>query len=102
MYMVQLFLPLYDNDNKKFIVKRYEAVRKKLTDRFGGLTCYGRAPVEGLWKDDKDDAKRDDLVIYEVITEELDVAWWQTYRRQLERTFRQEQILVRAHQVQIL
>jgi hypothetical protein len=36
------------------------------------------------------------------MTEALDESWWQGYRQQLEREFRQERILVRAHAVRLL
>ncbi|MEA2959522.1 MAG: hypothetical protein QOJ58_5462 [Alphaproteobacteria bacterium] len=44
----------------------------------------------------------DDIVVFEVMTETLDVAWWRNYRRQLEREFRQDDIVVRASTVTLL
>jgi len=38
----------------------------------------------------------DDVAVFEVMTGDLDRAWWDTYRRELERRFRQDKIVVRA------
>jgi hypothetical protein len=73
-----------------------------MTERFGGLTAHTRAPAEGLWKDDAASTTRDDIVIYEVMAEELDEAWWREYRGTLEKRFRQEQVVVRAFEVRLL
>ena len=70
--------------------------------RFGGLTAYTRAPAEGLWKEDEDRTSRDEVVIFEVMAEELDRSWWQQYRRGLEARFRQEQVVVRAQEIELL
>ena len=42
------------------------------------------------------------LVVMEVMTEGLDEAWWAAYRADLEATFRQERIIVRALAVKLL
>ena len=102
MHLIQLLLPLYDNDNQPLPKGLFSDVRHELIERFGGLTAYTRAPVDGLWLEDGEHAVRDDLVIYEVIAPELDQAWWQGYRTSLERRFRQEKLLIRAHRVSLL
>jgi len=45
---------------------------------------------------------RDELLIYEIMTSELDRVWWRDYRAILEKRFRQEQVLIRAQQVEVL
>jgi hypothetical protein len=40
--------------------------------------------------------------VFEVMTETLDVSWWANYRRQLEREFQQDEIVVRASAVTLL
>jgi streptogramin lyase len=40
--------------------------------------------------------ERDDIVVYEVMVDDLDRAWWSTYRAGLEQRFGQEEIAVRA------
>ena len=38
----------------------------------------------------------DAMIVLEVMTDELDRSWWADYRRELERRFRQKEILIRA------
>jgi hypothetical protein len=70
-------------------------VRANLTDMFGGLTAYTRAPAEGVWESGTT-LKRDDIVVVEVMVDSLDRTWWAAYRRDLKRLFRQDQIVLRA------
>ena len=104
-HLVQILLPVFDNAGKPLAHSLFAAVREELTERFGGLTAYTRAPAEGLWKDDDADdgeTTRDDVVVYEVMTESIDSGWWREYRGELERRFAQEVIVVRAHEVRLL
>ena len=96
MYLVQLLLPLYDNDRRPFSRKQFDEVRHKLTDHFGGVTAYLRSPAVGVWKENDQDVSRDDVVMFEVMSENLDESWWAQYRQDLEKTFRQDEVLVRA------
>jgi hypothetical protein len=101
--LVQLLLPLYANDGARIPRAEFDRVREELTSRFGGLTAHSRAPAEGLWKDEPRDAPtRDEIVIYEVMVDALDRAWWEQYRRELERRFRQEQLVIRAQEITLL
>lgn len=96
MYLVQILLPVYDNAGHAFEPDDYVELRSELADRFGGVTTYMRAPARGIWKGDTGETSRDDIVIFEVMTEELDRAWWNGFRKELERRFRQESLIVRA------
>ena len=102
MYMIQILLPVRDNNNQAFPAESYAGIREVLTKQFGGITAYTRAPAEGVWRDDQNAAHRDDMVILEVMTAELDGAWWQEYKRQLKITFSQEDIIIRVHKIMIL
>jgi hypothetical protein len=95
MHLVQLLLPLRDFDGKPFPRSQYRKIRETLTEKFGGLTAYTRAPAEGLW-DEGSEVEMDDIVIYEVMVGELDRPWWQDYRVQLEKAFDQDELVVRA------
>ena len=96
MYLVQILLPLYDNEGHAFEPVVFVQLRSELADRFGGVTAYMRAPARGVWKDDTGETTRDDIVIFEVMTEELERGWWTGFRKDLERRFRQESVIVRA------
>lgn len=101
MHLVQILLPLFDNEGRHFPSRAYGEVRSELTERFGGLTAFTRAPAEGLWTDGGE-TSRDEIVIFGVMTETLDRAWWASYREALERRFRQEAIVVRAQPIEAL
>lgn len=96
MHLVQVLLPLRDNDGRPFGREPFDAVRAELTERFGGVTAYLQSPAEGAWRDPGGGVDRDDVVILEVMAEALDRAWWGEYRRRLERRFRQDEVVVRA------
>jgi hypothetical protein len=100
-YLVQILLPVYDNLGNRFALEVYHRVRLELTHRFGGLTAHTRAPAEGLWGNGSE-VKRDDIVVLEVMVQELDRQWWQKYRGELEKVFRQDQIVLRALTYELL
>jgi hypothetical protein len=102
MYLVQLLLPLYDNSGTRQPDALFHRVREQLTERFGGLTAYSRAPARGVWQSDTGGTSQDEIVVYEVMTESLDEAWWHSYREELERRFRQDEMIVRAQSITIL
>ncbi len=95
MHLVQMLLPLCDNDGQALPPSLYTEVRAELTQRFGGLTAYVHSPAEGRWKADHQEVK-DDIIIYEIMTPELDAAWWHGYRERLESRFHQGELVVRA------
>jgi hypothetical protein len=66
VHLVQLLLPLYDNAGAPFPRTQYERVTAELTGSFGGLTAYTRAPAEGLWSEQGEGTRRDDIVVYEM------------------------------------
>ena len=96
MFLVQILLPVYDNEGHRFDASEYVRLRSELADRFGGVTAYTRAPARGIWRDDAGETTRDDIVIIEVMTPELDREWWSRFRHDLEAHFRQESVIVRA------
>jgi hypothetical protein len=97
VYLVQILLPLYDNEGRHFEPDDYLQLRSEIADRFGGVTAYTRAPASGVWRDDSGDTTRDDdIVIFEVMSEALDREWWTGFRKDLERRFRQDSVIVRA------
>lgn len=95
-YLIELLLPLSDNDGHRFADAVFASTRAELTDRFGGLTAHLQAPARGLWKADDGRVDRDDIVIFEVMAEQLDRDWWRAYRLVLERRFQQDVVVVRA------
>ncbi len=96
MNLIQILLPVNDNEGQHFEPDDFVQLRAELADRFGGVTTYMRAPARGLWRDDAGETTRDDIVIFEVMTDELDRAWWGDFRKDLERRFRQDSVIIRA------
>lgn len=102
MHLVQLLLPLYGEDGTPRPRALFDDVARELVERFGGLTRYHRAPARGVWKADDGREEKDEIVVYEVMVERLDRAWWRAYREGLEARFAQESVVVRATRVRTL
>ncbi len=101
MYLVEILLPLRDNDGHHFGAELYGRVREELVRRFGGLTAFTRNPAEGLWEQEGE-RSHDDIIIFEVMTDTLDRGWWREYRAELEKLFEQDVVVVRAQDVEQL
>lgn len=102
MRLIQILLPLYDNAGQPFSKSLVDQVRRELTDTFGGVTLYLRSPAVGAWESETGDVRRDDVILVEVMIESIDAAWWTTYRQDLEQRFKQDRILIRATDVDLL
>jgi hypothetical protein len=101
MHLVEILLPLNDNEGRPFHSDKFSAVRERLTDRFGGLTAFTRSPAQGTTREG-DKTVRDEIIVFEVLTETLEKSWWISYRRQLETDFQQDRIILRASAVTLL
>ena len=101
MKLVQILLPVRDNHGRRFHRALYSDIHRILIRRFGGLTAYTRSPARGLWQSGGS-TKRDDVVVFEVMIKELDRTWWKNYRRDLERKFRQDEIVIRAQDISVI
>ncbi len=69
--------------------------------KFGGVTLHVDSPAEGLWRDDGE-IEQDRIVVAELMTPDLDRAWWSSYRKKLEARFRQEEIVIRVIEIERL
>jgi hypothetical protein len=96
VYLIQVLLPLRGNGGEPFASAEFERVRRELAERFGGVTFYARSPAVGMWKDDDGEVDRDEIVVAEVMADAEDSEWWRGYRGELERRFRQEEMIVRS------
>jgi hypothetical protein len=101
MQLIQILLPLFDNNGKAFPAAYHQRVKQELSDRFHGLTAYSRAPAEGIWKTSKT-KQSEDMIVYEVMTRSHQARWWKGYRRKLEKLFRQESVVIRAQKIKLL
>jgi hypothetical protein len=98
MHVVQILLPLADNQGRPFPDSLLRAVREELVSRFGGVTAYGRAPALGVWAHEGT-RQQDDIIVIEVMVERLDEDWWRAFRARLEKLLSQEELVVRAHAI---
>jgi hypothetical protein len=102
VHLIEILLPLTDNEGKPFAADLHGQVRDELAEHFGGVTAFTRNPAEGLRKEAGGAPSRDDIVVFEVMADWLDRGWWRGYRAELESRFRQDEIVVRARQVELL
>jgi hypothetical protein len=65
---------------------------------FGGVTAFTRAPAQGS-NAAGGTVVHDDIVVMEVMAATLDPEWWAAYRKQLERDFVQDEIVIRARAI---
>ena len=98
MKLVQILLPVRDNRGRRFNRALYSRIHAELVKNFGGLTAYTRSPARGLWTSEGS-TQRDDMIILEVMTDRFNRTWWKKYRRALEKTFRQDEIVMRAQDI---
>ena len=97
-HLVQILLPLHDNTGMLYAETAFEHVIGELTRHFGGVTAYTRTPAQGRWRE-AGGVMADDMIAVEVLVEDLDERWWRKYRERLETDFRQQEVMIRAHQV---
>jgi len=102
VHLVQILLPVTDNYGVAFPEPTFAEVRRELTQRFGGVTAYMRAPATGLWTGPTGHVDRDEVVIVEVMVEAIDRTWWKEYRERLARRFQQRELVVRAMAIEML
>jgi hypothetical protein len=101
MFLIEIFLPLYDNEGRRFGTGEFDRVSDELAAHFGGVTAFRRSPAEGVWREGGEES-RDRVVIFEVMADSLEREWWREYREGLERRFRQEKMVVRASEFEEL
>jgi hypothetical protein len=102
VHLVQLLVPLQNENGQAYPRALYDDLVQRLTEEFGGVTAYTRAPATGLWETAEGQTVRDQVVVYEVMAEELDHAWWVGLREELEAQFAQDELVVRAQNIQRL
>ena len=101
MQLIQILLPLADNDGIAFPDSVFRDIQSELAARFGGVTAFSRAPAKGIWSREGE-RQHDDIIVVEVMAETLDQGWWRQFRLRLQQMLRQELIIVRAQPSQLL
>ena len=98
--LFQIYLPRNQDNGKPFPPDLFNKVKKQLTEKFGGLTMYTRAPAKGLWQDEGEKTVSDDILIFEVMATAYDEAFWNSYKARLEKKFKQDEVLIRCSTIQ--
>ena len=101
MHLVQILLPLNDDKGRRFPAQAFEGLARELTEKFGGVTSFTRTPAEGRWKEGKA-TEHDDIAVIEVMTGTVESEWWAALRQRLEQEFKQDEVIIRCHQIQRL
>ena len=94
LFVLLILLPRAENGANPFAGQEFDPWKQAPARRFEGITAYLQAPAEGIWRGSTQ-AGRDDIFIFEVMTEEVDLPDWRRRQAELERRFRQEKVIVR-------
>ena len=97
-HLIEIFLPLAFASKEPIPDTIFTVLKEELVDHFGGVTSCSRVLAEGLWANgDKIEADR--VMVWEVMTDDLDRDWWKSFRTRVEKLLRQEELLIRATKV---
>jgi hypothetical protein len=102
MYLIEILLPLYDNEGRRLPKKLFDQTSRSLAKSHGGVTAYTRSPAVGLWKSRGSQLKKDEIIVYEVVTPDWNPKLWKHRRQKWEMAFRQDSILIRVTRCQQL
>jgi hypothetical protein len=102
MYLIEILLPLYDNEGRRLPQKLFDHTSRSLAKSHGGVTAYTRSPAVGLWKPRASQLRKDEIIVYEVVTPDLKPKLWKNRRKKWEMEFRQDSILIRVTRCQQL
>jgi hypothetical protein len=98
--LIEIFLPTSDGSGHPFPHTHFDSVRTELTNRFGGVTAFLRAPGSGLWRDPNGEVHRDEVAVFEVMAESIENDWWRAFRQRMEMQFAQDVVLIRTSSVE--
>ena len=101
MHLIEILLPLNDETGHPFPSELYDGLAQELTDKFGGVTSFTRAPAEGRWKD-ATSTEHDIIAIIEVMAEQLERGFWSELKRRLMSEFKQDEVVIRSQTIELL
>ena len=97
-----VYLPLTYNDGAPVDPDKIAELKKRLQDRFGGLTFFPQR-TEGHWKVGTV-AFRDEIVICRILSEEVREAraYFLRLKEEIQEAFGQEEVLIVERKVEVL
>ena len=102
MFLIQILIPLADNEGRKFPSERFTLVKKRLIEEFSGLTIFSQSPAEGIWEKNNEDVSEDRILIFEVMADKKNIKWWRDFRTWLEEEFEQDYVVIRIFQIECI
>lgn len=100
--LFEIFLPIKNDKGKPFPQRHFDSLREILVEKFGGVTLYQRSPVTGVWDNPEAAQEKDELIIYEVMADSGDEAFWTQLKVDLENKFKQVKIIIRSSSINIV
>lgn len=100
-YLVELLLPRQTGNGEPVALDWFEQLLAELTAKFGGVTSFMRTSGKGLWRSGVK-VEQDSIAVIEVMTADIDPAYWAKLRERLEKELAQDEIVVRAHETKRL
>jgi len=101
MNLIEILLPLQDDEGQPFPSELFDRLARELTERFGGVTSFARSPAEGRWKQ-VGGTEHEDIAVIEVMAEELDRVCWSSLRERLMIEFKQDEVVIRGQAIERL
>ena len=95
-----LFVPLFSNDGKRLPRAGLARVKKRLIKKFGGLTHFPQKS-KGTWKVGAATFV-DDIVILRVLSEKDTKDFWKKLKADLQREWKQKNILIVVRKVSLV
>ena len=102
LHLIQLLVPRPEASTESGSRELFGQVRTELLAQFGGVTAFVQSPAIGLWTEPRGETVRDEIVVFEVMADSVDEAWWAAYRALLEKRFDQLDLVIRCHAVRRL
>ena len=97
-HLVQILLPKEAGSGQPIAEDWFDSFLKELTDEFGGVTSFLRAPGQGLWQSGSG-TEEDSIAVVEVMVDRLDSAFWRSLRERVECELSQDEIVIRAQEI---
>jgi hypothetical protein len=83
-HLVQILLPKEAGTGQPIAKDWFDDFLKELSDQFGGVTSFLRAPGQDLWQSGSG-TEKDSIAVVEVMVDRLDPAFWRSLRKRVER-----------------
>jgi len=94
-----LYVPLIVK-GKRLPARELMLLKQRLIKKFGGLTYFPQK-TKGFWKIGRTTFE-DEIVILRVLAEKNFASFWQALKRDLQKLWRQKEILIVVRKVQVL